>query len=1013
MKWVVAALCALTTSLSSFADDYTTFLTNDRGFTEVTTTEGFTGYADDYYILTSAENTGLIVGVGAYQAKPDWASTESKALRYKSAATDPVLDLTNFFTIEKSGQYIGLRNVVYSADMFQTHIDAGFMYVNTFTDKNFDEWSYLTPTYQDDGYWLFESGKYPLSSGNWASGYLGPWNNRVEAGEPIALNRKNTADDAAGHYRLFRITKADLLVQQRQALCNASPSKPLNATWLITNPSFETGDETGWTLIGKDPNGNDEFKARDYGMSNKDGYYLLNAFQWWATNLGVTQTLTDIPSGEYTLSAVVATWENRTAYFTANATTITQAGTNDATGIPVSINVNIGIDSKLTISAGSTGQWWVSGHEGETQTFFKFDNVQLTCKGLYLNGTAKPLPNDETTVLEANQWYYYDVSYGTDFRLIGNLSDMIYSTDGDKILSNITTAAAAREMTINKGRIYFKTTRSDATLKVMPKREIVESNSFSVVALNVDGLPNKILTINLNEDGPGEEGTKKISQYIASKNYDFIGCSEDFNYNGTLMGQLNSNYSCGATRATLSASGLSINMLLNGFRFDTDGLNLIWKNSTCSAANESWTQWNSMEETDGNQYVKKGYRHYDMTIGGQTFDVYILHMDAGDTNATASREDQWRQLAAAINNADASRPKLIIGDTNSRWTREDITANFMNLLNANLTASDVWVEFCRGGIYPTMDMADLTDASDPTNYSNYEIVDKIIYINPKAANTQQLVPQSFRIEQDYTYLDNEGNAKPLGDHNPVVVEFKTIKAGDVVPLALDLANNATDNSTAIANANGATADVTLSSRTLFKDGEWNTICLPFNLTLEGSPLASATAMGLAEGSITGTHVYLTFETVNSLTAGTPYIIKWNNGTHIVNPTFSGVTIDQTTHDVALDENRVQFIGYYDALDITSANSDIYYLTSGNELKCTSIDRTLKACRAYFRFTPEDGNVKALTFHLNFGDGDVTSVNNLQQTSSADRWHTLDGRRLNGTPTQPGIYINNGRKVILK
>lgn len=31
-------------------------------------------------------------------------------------------------------------------------------------------------------------------------------------------------------------------------------SFPADATWLITNPSFETGDETGWTLIGKDPN---------------------------------------------------------------------------------------------------------------------------------------------------------------------------------------------------------------------------------------------------------------------------------------------------------------------------------------------------------------------------------------------------------------------------------------------------------------------------------------------------------------------------------------------------------------------------------------------------------------------------------------------------------------------------------------------------------------------------------------------------------------------------------------
>ena len=38
----------------------------------------------------------LIVGVGSYEGKPGWASEDSKALRYKSAATDPVSDLTNF-----------------------------------------------------------------------------------------------------------------------------------------------------------------------------------------------------------------------------------------------------------------------------------------------------------------------------------------------------------------------------------------------------------------------------------------------------------------------------------------------------------------------------------------------------------------------------------------------------------------------------------------------------------------------------------------------------------------------------------------------------------------------------------------------------------------------------------------------------------------------------------------------------------------------------------------------------
>ena len=554
-------------------------------------------------------------------------------------------------------------------------------------------------------------------------------------------------------------------------------SFPADATWLITNPSFETGDETGWTLIGKDPNGNDEFKTRDYGMSGKDGTYLMNAYQWWAPSLEVRQMVENVPSGEYELSAVVCTWENRTVTLAANEKTVSVEGQGDQTGIPVSIDITIGVDQQLTISASSTGQWWVEGHEGETQTFFKLDNVRLTCKSIFLNGYAQPLPNDKTTVLQPKQWYYYDSDYRTEYRLTGNLEGLVYSSDGQKLLSDIVTSPAEREMTLARGRHYFMTTRSDVTLSINKTRYMQESE-LTAVALNVDGLPNKILTYTLNEDGPGEDGTKKISRYLAAKGYDIIGCSEDFNYNGALMESLKENYSCGTIRATLSVGGF----FSGGFPFDTDGLNLIWKNSACTASKESWTRWSETTSTDGNQYVKKGYRHYDLTLSdGTIIDVFILHMDAGDT-AVGSRETQWRQLAEAVNATDSSRPKLILGDTNSRWTREDIASNFMARLNKSLTATDVWVEFFRDGHQPTTDMADLTDQSNPENYSNYEVVDKIIYVNPWIGNTVQLVPQSFRIEQDYTYdtIDHDGNTKPLGDHRPVVVTFKILKSGDLI-----------------------------------------------------------------------------------------------------------------------------------------------------------------------------------------------------------------------------------------
>lgn len=789
IQLMVVIVMLMANTICATAERYSTYLTASKGFTLVKSTEDIIGSDDYCYILASAEQADLIVGVGPYEVKPAWASEDTKALRYKTVSSDPVYDLSNFFTIEKNGEYIGLKNMQYGNYFFQTHDNAGFMYVLTYTEPTLSEWCYLIPTYQST-YWKFESGKYPMSSGNWACGYLGPWNKVVKTGEPLALNRRNTADDKAGHYRIYRIAKKTLIERHNSLWKSVTSSSPVDFSCLITNPSFETGDETGWTLSGKEP-GNEEFKVMKSSLSNMQGEYLMNASQWWAPSLGVSQAVTGIPSGMYELSGVVATSPERYVTFSGNEGTTTKAGQGISTGIKVTNNITI-TNGKLLVSAGSTGQWWVEGHESETQTFFKLDNVQLKCKAIFLDGLSIPLPNDRSTKLIPGQWYYFDVSYKTEYHLFGNIGGILYSSDGNKTLAQITTAAAKRQMTLQRGRAYFQATTENATLSIMPCREIHEG-TFTVAALNVDGLPKEINYIvgkyELNPDGPGSEGTTKISRYLASKSYDLIGCSEDFNYNGSLMESLNDQYWCGTIRKTLSIEGLDYGELIKGnLHVETDGLNLVWKFNNVSANNESWTRWWDTEATDGNQYVEKGYRHYDVQVnGGPIIDVFILHMDAGDTNATWSRESQWRQLAGAVNESDASRPKLIIGDTNSRWTRENIKANFMDLLNTNLTAGDVWVEMYRNGVYPTVDMGDLTDQSDPTNFTNYEIVDKIIYINPTADNTMLLTPQSFRIEQDYTYGNIDGNDDntPLGDHRPVVVTFKYINAGDIIPLPND------------------------------------------------------------------------------------------------------------------------------------------------------------------------------------------------------------------------------------
>ena len=133
LKILLVALFITMTATTASATDYLTFLTPERGFVEVKTTDGLVNNPSYYYLLAPDEDHNLVVGLGRYEAKPGWALEESKAMRYVVAGEQQMLLPTNYFTLEKSGTYIGFRNVVYCADLMQTHDNAGFMYVNTVT----------------------------------------------------------------------------------------------------------------------------------------------------------------------------------------------------------------------------------------------------------------------------------------------------------------------------------------------------------------------------------------------------------------------------------------------------------------------------------------------------------------------------------------------------------------------------------------------------------------------------------------------------------------------------------------------------------------------------------------------------------------------------------------------------------------------------------------------------------------------------------------------------------------
>ena len=183
-----------------------------------------------------------------------------------------------------------------------------------------------------------------------------------------------------------------------------------------------------------------------------------------------------------------------------------------------------------------------------------------------------------------------------------------------------------------------------------------------------------------------------------------------------------------------------------------------------------------------------------------------------------------------------------------------------------------------------------------------------------------------------------------------------------------------------------TFDVTLAGRTLYKDGKWNTLCLPFSVSdFTGTPLADATVMEL---DATGTYdtdkntgydamsgtLYLYFKNAESIVAGRPYIVKWGSGDNIESPSFTGVTIDATTPvAVTSADGTVTFTGTYSPVALTPGDKSNLFLGETNTLyypnSANNADDIyyVNAFRAYFHISDASTNVRA--FVLGFGEDD--------------------------------------------
>ncbi len=317
----------------------------------------------------------------------------------------------------------------------------------------------------------------------------------------------------------------------------------------------------------------------------------------------------------------------------------------------------------------------------------------------------------------------------------------------------------------------------DPDQPVTPEPEEPETitGTFTCATYNVDGLPEVVDFIiykyELNADGPGSEGTKDISEKIATSGWDIVTFQENFTYNSELESAMKAYYKFGTHRefSLLSALGTA----------NTDGLGFATLNSTCSFSDEdeSWWAFEHKEGglTDGaNTSIKKGVRHYVVTLKSDpavAIDVLVTHMNTADGDAQiAAQNGQLQEVAEYINSIRSNnRPIIFMGDMNTRYTRNDYQTYFWGVLDDDLAYADPWVEHSWDGVYPALGSPSLMvpskDSSSTLTEQTGEVVDKIIYINNPNADVQ-IVSNWYNHDEAYT---------GMADHKPVVAEFTYVR----------------------------------------------------------------------------------------------------------------------------------------------------------------------------------------------------------------------------------------------
>ena len=211
---------------------------------------------------------------------------------------------------------------------------------------------------------------------------------------------------------------------------------------------------------------------------------------------------------------------------------------------------------------------------------------------------------------------------------------------------------------------------------------------------------------------------------------------------------------------------------------------------------------------------------------------------------------------------------------------------------------------------------------------------------------------------------------------------------------------------------------------------WETICLPFNVqSVRHQSHGALTPFG---GGNNGYPFWLRQLSGNGLSRATqiqanvPYLICMPNNTvypsvynQAGNVTFSAsnVTVPVTSAQTASGAG----ITIRAAFQQVPQGSGVYALNVGEARgsypEGSVFEQNYREIRPFQAFTNHNSGTRFITLmSLGLGGDDTTGIDASlmdNEERNNDTWYSLDGRRLDGKPTKKGVYINSGKKIVIK